>query len=131
MVELSIETHMAITGPGRNAGRGESGLSEKGEKAEIRALADDGGLNGERTAIIMATRATRRCREVGDARTSPAATKGTLLGATRLCLEQRALARSASVKADLQAENCSYHAWAGVGGCVYLFERCRVEMRPE
>ena len=43
-----------------NAGRGESGISEKGEKADIRALADDGGLNGERTAIIMLSYATQR-----------------------------------------------------------------------
>lgn len=46
------ETHIAVTGPGIYAGLGESGLSEKGEKADIRALAD-GGLKGERTAIMM------------------------------------------------------------------------------
>lgn len=60
-----LETYMAVTGPGRNAGRGESGLSEKGEKAEMRALVDDGGLNGERTAIIMATHATGECWDEG------------------------------------------------------------------
>jgi hypothetical protein len=60
VVELGIGTYMAVTGPGINAGLGESGLSEKGENAEIRALADDGGLRGERTAIIMATYATGR-----------------------------------------------------------------------
>jgi hypothetical protein len=58
IVELGVKTYMAVTGPGINAGRGESDLSEKGENAEIRALADDGGLRGERTAIIMATHAT-------------------------------------------------------------------------
>jgi hypothetical protein len=57
IMELGVEAHMAVTGPGINAGRGESGLSEKGENAEIRALADGGGLSGERTAIIMATHA--------------------------------------------------------------------------
>ena len=56
-------TYMAVTGPGINAGLGESGLSEKGENAEMRALVDDGGLRGERTTIIMATYATERRRE--------------------------------------------------------------------
>jgi hypothetical protein len=59
------ETHIAVTGPGIYAGLGESGLSEKGEKVEMRALADDGGLNGERTAIIMATHATGECWDEG------------------------------------------------------------------
>lgn len=53
-------TYMAVTGPGINAGLGESDLSEKGENAEIRALVDDGGIKGGRTAIIMATYATER-----------------------------------------------------------------------
>lgn len=52
------ETHIAVTGPGIYAGLGESGLSEKGEKADIRALAD-GGLIGERTAIMMANSCDR------------------------------------------------------------------------
>ena len=67
VIELGIETHMAVTGPEINAGLGESGLSEKGENAEIRALADDGGLRGERTAIIMATHATGQCWDEGGA----------------------------------------------------------------
>jgi hypothetical protein len=63
VVEWGIGTHMAVTGPGINAGLGESGLSEKGENAEMRALADEGCLKGERTAIIMAAYATCRRRE--------------------------------------------------------------------
>jgi hypothetical protein len=51
---------MAITGPGINAGLGDPDLSWKGENVDIRALADDGGLRGDRTAIIMATYATER-----------------------------------------------------------------------
>jgi hypothetical protein len=62
-VEWGIGTYMAVTGPGINAGLGESGLSEKGENAEMRALADEGCLRGARTAIIMATYATGRRRE--------------------------------------------------------------------
>jgi hypothetical protein len=57
VVELGIGTYMAITEPGINAGLGDPGLSEKGENVDIRALAD-GGLRGDRTAIIMATYAT-------------------------------------------------------------------------
>ena len=60
VVELGIGTYMAVTGPGINAGLGEPGLSAKGENADIRALADDGGLRGDRTAIIMATYAAER-----------------------------------------------------------------------
>lgn len=60
VVELGIGTYMAVTGPGINAGLGEPGLSEKDENADIRGLADDGGLRGDRTAIILATYATER-----------------------------------------------------------------------
>jgi hypothetical protein len=103
---------MAVTGPVINAGLGESGLSEKGENAEIRALADDGGLKGERTAIIMATHATRQSWDVGTVRNKKfPAVKWTFVGATRSCRKQRPLALSASAKADSQAEKCSYHAW--------------------
>jgi hypothetical protein len=112
VVELGICTHMAVTGPGRNAGLGESGLSEKGEKAEIRALADDGGLKGERTAIIMATHATRQCWDEGSESNQIAVScKMDFLGATRWCNKQRALTLSDSAKADLQTEKGSCPAW--------------------
>ena len=62
-----LGTHMAVTGLAMNVGLGESALSEKGENAEIRALADDGGLRGERTAIIMAPHATGQFWCVGSA----------------------------------------------------------------
>src|SRR5436309_15299562 len=55
---MGCTTHTGVTGFAINAGLGESGLSEKGEKAEIRVLLDDGGLRDERMAIIVATHAT-------------------------------------------------------------------------
>lgn len=71
---FSLEFVMAITEPGINAGLGDPGLSEKGENVDIRALAD-GGLRGDRTAIIMATYATEwalgvrlRLRKAGGAK---------------------------------------------------------------
>lgn len=50
-------TYIAVKRPAACTGRGESGVSEKGENAEMKALAVAGVGRGERTAIIMATTA--------------------------------------------------------------------------
>jgi hypothetical protein len=110
-----------------NAGRGESGLSEKGEKAEIRALADDGGLNGDLTAIIMASYATQGNVGAGEGQvTKLPAAGGAFAGATRLVPQ----AKSRDVVSLYQGwfmrrEKGSYHAWVCSWTC--LSERCKAE----
>ena len=98
---------MAVTGLAMYAGLGESALSEKGENAEIRALADDGGLRGERTAIIMATHATGQCWGEGSASTKRIGCGMDLVCATVWCRKQRALTLSDSSRTALQIERSS------------------------
>jgi hypothetical protein len=104
LLELGIGAYMAVIGPEITAGLGESGLSEKGENADMSALAEDGGRRGERTAIIMATYATKRrfgvrLRVVRNARSA----KKTLCGNTTAPQAWSSGAINSN-KADLQAE---------------------------
>ena len=119
-------THMAVTGLAINAGLGESALSEKGENAEIRALADDGCLKGERTANIMATHATGQRRWQGSASNVTMGSEKDFLRATLWCRKQNDLTLSTSGNANLRGERGSWHArlmqldefvcWRGASG---------------